>query len=291
MEQAGGGFLFLHNVAELPKWMQAKLFQAIQSGSFCHLGGNQPIALTARIAASTSEDLATLAAAGKFFHELFYYLHVVPVHVPALRNRREDVAPLADQFLQESLRLRPPGKAAHPLAFAKDAHRALESYNWPGNVYELSNLVRRAVVFASGAEINAADMADLFPPPAATDAVETITIPYAGDLRIIERSIVSEVINRYNGNKSAAARALGLHRKTLYRILEDERHSERIRSSASWPSAKASRSPLAEVAPPKSTRLSADARRRLLAALPPNRLGRSGPRSCSIPTGTGWARI
>jgi DNA-binding NtrC family response regulator len=224
LEQAAGGFFFLHNVTELPKWMHAKLFQAIQSGSFCRLGGNQSIPLTARIAASTEKDLSALAASGDFFHELFYYLHVVPVHVPALRERRDDITPLADQFLQESLRSRPAGKPSHRLAFSKEAHRALETYRWPGNVYELSNLVRRAVVFASGPEITAGEMAELFPPPAATDAVETITIPYASDLKVIERSIVSEVINRHNGNKSAAARALGLHRKTLYRILEDERH-------------------------------------------------------------------
>ncbi|HEY1785187.1 MAG TPA: helix-turn-helix domain-containing protein, partial [Pirellulales bacterium] len=149
---------------------------------------------------------------------------VVPVHVPTLRERRDDITSLADQFLQESLRLRPAGKPTSRLALSKDAHRALEAYSWPGNVYELSNLVRRAVVFAVGAEITAADMSELFPPPAATDAVETITIPYTGDLKIIERSIVSEVVNRHQGNKSAAARALGLHRKTLYRILEDERH-------------------------------------------------------------------
>jgi DNA-binding NtrC family response regulator len=223
LEQASGGFLFLHNVSELPKWMQAKLFQVIQSGCFNRLGSNQPLALTARIAASTTEDLMTSAAAGKFFHELYYYLHVVPVHVPPLRLRQDDISPLADQFLQESLRLRPAGKATGRLAFSRDGHRALEAYSWPGNVYELSNLVRRAVVFATGSEISAADLAELFPPPAARDSVETITIPYAGDLKIIERSIVSEVINRYNGNKSAAARALGLHRKTLYRILEDER--------------------------------------------------------------------
>jgi two-component system, NtrC family, response regulator HydG len=223
LEQAGTGFLFLHNVSELPKWMQARVFHVIQSGCFCRLGSNQSLPLTARIAASATEDLAVLAASGKFFHELYYYLHVVPVHVPSLHQRRDDICPLADQFLEDSLRLRPAGKPIHRLAFSKDAHRLLEAYAWPGNVYELSNLVRRAVVFASGSEISASELAELFPPPAAQDPGETITIPYAGDLKIIERSIVSEVINRYNGNKSAAARALGLHRKTLYRILEDER--------------------------------------------------------------------
>ena len=203
--------------------MQAKLFQAIQCGSFCRLGGDQPVPLTARIAASTAEDLSTLAASAKFFHELFYYLQVVPVPVPSLRDRREDIVPLADQFLQDCLRSAPAGKQSNRLAFSKDAHRALEAYSWPGNVYELSNLVRRAVVFASGAEITAAAMAELFPPTTPQDAVETITIPYASDLKIIERSIVSHIVDRHNGNKSAAARALGLHRKTLYRILDDER--------------------------------------------------------------------
>ncbi len=215
--------MFLHNVAELPKWMQARIFQVIQNGSFCRLGGIQPIPLTARIVASTVDDLAALATSGGFFHELYYYLNVVPVHVPSLRNRRADIIPLADQFLQDSLRLRPPEKRADRLAFSKEAHRALENYAWPGNVYELKNLVRHAVVFASAAEITCQEVVELFPARTAPEGADTITIPYAGDLKVIERSIVSEVINRHNGNKSAAARALGLHRKTLYRILEDER--------------------------------------------------------------------
>ena len=117
LEQAAAGFLFLHNVSELPKWMQAKLFQAIQSGSFCRQGDDQPIPLTARVAASTTVDLAALAAAGKFFHELYYYLHVVPVNVPALVNRRDDITPLADQFLQESLRFAPRRKIFQSTGF------------------------------------------------------------------------------------------------------------------------------------------------------------------------------
>ncbi len=222
LEQAGAGFLFLHNVSELPKWVQARLFQVMQSGFFCRVGGNQPIPLAVRIAASTTDDLAALVASGEFFHELYYHLNVVPVHVPSLRNRRADILPLAEQFLDESLRLRPIGRQPDRMTFSKEAHRALEDYAWPGNVYELSNLVRRAVVFASEPEITAEQLAEMFSPTALPDDVETITIPCAGDLRFIERSIVSQIVNRCKGNKSAAARALGLHRKTLYRILEDD---------------------------------------------------------------------
>jgi DNA-binding NtrC family response regulator len=130
---------------------------------------------------------------------------------------------LADQFSQESLRMRPAGKPSHRVAFSSDAHRALKAHCWPGNAYELSNLVRRAVVFGSGAEITAAELGEMSPARTAPDAIDTITIPYAGDMRVIERSIVSEIITRFKGNKSAAARALGLHRKTLYRILDEER--------------------------------------------------------------------
>jgi DNA-binding NtrC family response regulator len=222
LEQAAAGFLFLHNVSELPKWAQAKLFQVMQSGSFCRVGGHQPIPLAARIAASTADDLGALVASGEFFHELYYHLNVVPIHVPSLRNRRADILPLAEQFLEESLRLRPAAKQPDRMTFSKEARHALEAYAWPGNVYELSNLVRRAVVFASGPEITAEQLTEMFSPTALPDDVETITIPCAGDLRFIERSIVSEIVNRCKGNKSAAARALGLHRKTLYRILEDE---------------------------------------------------------------------
>jgi DNA-binding NtrC family response regulator len=225
LEQAAAGFLFLHSVSELPKWMQAKLSQAIQNGFFCRLGGSQPIPLTARIAASTADNLSALAASGDFFRAFAYHLNVVPVSVPALRDRREDIAPLADLFLQESLQLRPAGKS-NRLAFSKDAHRALEAYSWSGNAYELNNLVRRAVVFGSSAEITAAELAEIFPARSAADGVDTITIPYSSDLKVIERSIVSEIIGRFNGNKSAAARALGLHRKTLYRILEDEQNGQ-----------------------------------------------------------------
>jgi DNA-binding NtrC family response regulator len=222
IERASDGTLFLHNVLELPKWMQAKLLQAIQAGTFLRQGGDRPVPFRTRIAASATVDLPEAARRGVLLDELQSYLDVASLRVPPLRDRREDIRPLVKSLMQESDCLSLVRERGHELHFANDAWGALEAYDWPGNVYELSNFVRRAIIFAVDPYITAARVAELLPPLEASGGTTMITVPLAGDLKLIERAIVADVINRAHGNKSAAARALGLHRKTLYRIIGDE---------------------------------------------------------------------
>ena len=115
------------------------------------------------------------------------------------------------------------------IEFTDEAFELLERYDWPGNLFELSNFVRRAIVFAVGMQVTAAHISELLPQLRTSRSDSTITVPFSGDLKLIERAIVVEVIHRSHGNKSVAARALGLHRKTLYRIIENQDEESSIR--------------------------------------------------------------
>jgi two-component system response regulator AtoC len=215
IEAAAGGTLFLHHVEQLPRWMQAELLHAVQEGKFLRRDGSTPVDFRVQLAASASQDLSALTHTGVLLENFRAFLDVAPLTVPPLRERQEDIRPLMAHLLQQS-----DCKSTKNLRFSADALTLLEAHSWPGNVYELSNFIRRATVFASEARISAARAAELLTPARLPRSANTITVPFAGDLKRIEQSIVMEVINRFQGNKAAAARALGLHRRTLYRILE-----------------------------------------------------------------------
>jgi DNA-binding NtrC family response regulator len=217
IEQAAGGTLFLRNLVGLPRWMQEQLLQAAQAGRFFRKGGVKPIPFRARIAASTLCDPARSVKEGRLLDELHFYLGAHSLVIPPLRDRREDIRPLISALVQEasrdpSLSVRGPAPT-----FSEESLQLLEAHNWPGNVCELSNVVRRVFVFISEPEVTADHVAEMLPVLPGSD---TITVPFGGNLKEIERAIVAEVIHRARGNKSAAARSLGLHRKTLYRIIE-----------------------------------------------------------------------
>ena len=215
IEAAAGGTLFLHHVDHLPRWMQAELLHAMQEGKFLRRDGSTPVEFRVQLAASASQDLSALTHTGVLLENFRAFLDVAPLTVPPLRERQEDIRPLMAHLLQLS-----DCTSAKQLRFSEDALSLLEAHSWPGNVYELGNFIRRATVFAAKARISAARASELLTPARAPRSANTITVPFAGDLKRIEQSIVMEVINRFQGNKAAAARALGLHRRTLYRILE-----------------------------------------------------------------------
>ncbi|WP_172992046.1 sigma-54-dependent transcriptional regulator [Lacipirellula parvula] len=228
MERAAGGMLFLHRVANIPKWMQAELATAFLEQRFLRVGGVAPVALEARIVASTSENIEPLVRAGGFVDDLHNFLSQAPLEVPPLRRRREDIRPLLASLMKEANRTSQSYDRRRKIEFTEEAMAKLERYEWPGNVYELENFVRRAIVFTSESQLSAARVAELLPPTRPPANTEMISVPYIGDLKIMERALVSEVINRSHGNKSAAARTLGLHRKSLYRIMEqDDENAEK----------------------------------------------------------------
>jgi two-component system, NtrC family, response regulator AtoC len=203
MELAATGTIVLDEVGSLSLAMQAKLLRVLQERTFDRLGGTKPVHLHARIIAISNVDLQDAVAARAFREDLFYRLNVVPLHVPALRERPLDIKPLALKFLaqfaatyhRDGLRLVP------------DALTALQKYPFPGNVRELRNMAERAVVQSVGNEITAADL-----PAAVREATSTTKKP---SLEELERNYIAEILDYTRGRKSKAAEILGISRKTL----------------------------------------------------------------------------
>jgi DNA-binding NtrC family response regulator len=216
-----GGTLFLDGVAELPLWAQVKLLDALQPGGDCRpRDGGEP-ACNARVIASSTCDLQTAMAKNRFYSGLYYHLDAVRIDVPALRHRQQDIRPLAEHFLAAAgVAL---GSAGHdlPRHFSAEAWQALLQYEWPGNVLELAAVVAHAAMLADGPEIGPACIAGLLGRVRRYPDAETISVSLAGGLKQMELALVHEVIRRCRGNKAAAARALKLHRRTLYRLLEE----------------------------------------------------------------------
>jgi DNA-binding NtrC family response regulator len=210
----------LHNVTELPGWLQGQLLEVLQQGWFTRPGTNERVEIDVRVIATTSKSLQGAVARGEVLQELFYFLSIMPIVIPPLRHRREDIRPLVEHFVDEMPNLRKTSPDSTRVRFSKEAMNCLLDYHWPGNVRELANVVQRSAILATGDEIAVANFSE--PPVEKREASDSnsITVPLSGDLKIIERHIINEVIKRCQGNKAAAARQLGLHRKTLYRLLE-----------------------------------------------------------------------
>nr|MBC8329259.1 sigma-54-dependent Fis family transcriptional regulator [Planctomycetota bacterium] len=217
-ELAWAGTLFLDEVGDLPPGIQAKLLTLLEDRVFRRVGGTRQLQLEARVVAATNRDLEKEVAEGRFRPDLYYRLKVVPVEIPPLRRRFEDVAALARYFLTQYRREF--GVAVN--AFDPAALRAMEAYGWPGNVRELRNAVERAALLAPGNTISLADL----PPevagegrPSAT-GLGSLELPAEGiDLQELERRWVGEALERCAGNRSRAARLLGMNRDQIrYRI-------------------------------------------------------------------------
>jgi len=207
LEMAEGGTVVLDEVAALAPAIQAKLLRVIEERAFERLGGTEKLRMDARVMALTNTDLQKAVAAGRFREDLFFRLNVLAIHVPPLRERRADIAPLAAHFLA---RLGPVHGRADA-ALSSDALRLLEAYAWPGNVRELKNAIEHALVFAKDAQLSAQDFPEIL--RAAQDGHGP-----AGPLRSLE-DIEHEAIKatleatRYKIGK--AAEVLGISRKTL----------------------------------------------------------------------------
>ena len=225
IEQARGGTLLLDDVSQLPLWAQVTLLDVLQQGR-TGLAGTRPVAgAGVRVIASSTADLAAAMERRTFTSSLYYYLNVVQIHVPPLRYRPQDIRALAEKYLAaaNALRTQQAGKQG-PCRFSDDALRCLLEYEWPGNTLQLASVVARAALLADSEEIGPARMSDAIGKPVARGVSDTIPVPLLGNLAEIERYIIGEVLHRCRGNKAAAARALGLHRRTLYRMLQDEPH-------------------------------------------------------------------
>jgi transcriptional regulator with GAF, ATPase, and Fis domain len=209
-QRAHGGTLFLDEIGEMPVALQAKLLRAIQEGEVQPLGAARPVKVDVRIVAATNRPLDRSVAAGTFRADLYYRLNVVPLHIPPLRERAEDIPVLAAHFLRESKRRLTPGAAT-----------ALARYSWPGNVREMENVIERLVVLKPAGDLELADL-----PPAIRGAqpahasVAAVELPAEGiDLYAVlgelEDRLIREALERSGGNRNQAAHSLGIKRTTL----------------------------------------------------------------------------
>jgi len=213
-EAADGGTLFLDEIGEIPLGLQPKILRVLQSGEIDRLGADRPIAVDVRIVAATHRELEKMVEDGEFRQDLYYRLAVVPLRVPSLKERREDIPLLVEHFLQR-MRERT-GRAG--LELPPEAFAALGRYDWPGNVRELENLIERLVVMSRE------DTLDLNHLPAkfreGANRESRFQLPEEGlVLEELERDLILQALRRHQGNRTRAARDLGLTRNTLlYRM-------------------------------------------------------------------------
>jgi transcriptional regulator with GAF, ATPase, and Fis domain len=203
IELASSGVLFLDEVTEMSQSAQAKFLRVLQEREFQRLGGTRPIKANVRVIAATNRDLQKAVAQGAFREDLYYRLQVFEIAIPPLRDRRSDVLPLAEVFLQDIAR-----SFGRPVAgLTADAKRELLEHRWPGNVRELRNALERAAILCEGGLIAPQHLVLRTAPPAAT--AET-------DLNLVEQQTIGHVMREMRGNKSKAAKRLGLTRTQLY---------------------------------------------------------------------------
>jgi len=216
-EQADGGTLFLDEIGELSEAAQARLLRVLETRRFERVGGARTLAVDVRLIAATHRDLRERVRAGKFREDLYYRIGVVPLHVPPLRERREDIVPLAEHFLARFAA----AMGRRGAAFSPAAQAALAAHWWPGNVRELRNVVERAVVLADRSLIELDDLDPLAPPAAPSTAADTASAPAAppAALHDLERDAVVRALATTRGNKAQAAQLLGIDRTTLYKKL------------------------------------------------------------------------
>ncbi|HET6921919.1 MAG TPA: sigma-54 dependent transcriptional regulator [Anaeromyxobacteraceae bacterium] len=217
-ERAHGGTLFLDEVGEMSPSVQVKLLRVLQDGVVERLGGTQPIQVEARLVAATNKDLEAEVRAGRFREDLFYRLNVVQVRLPPLRERREDVPLLAAAFLRRFAERN--GKKLR--GFTTAALAAVESYDWPGNVRELMHAVERGVVLTRRELVDVEDLPEAVRaarrgPPA---AAPVLSVAVGTPLEEIERTVIRETLRHTRGDKSLAAKLLGVAARTIYRKLD-----------------------------------------------------------------------
>ena len=246
-EQAAGGTLFLDEIGDMPPEAQTRLLRVLQEGEYMTVGGRTPIKANVRIVAATHRDLRRLIQQGLFREDLFYRLNVVPIRLPPLRERIDDIPELANHYLQAATADGLPTKVLSPEAMAR-----LKQHRWPGNVRELVNLVRRLSALYSeeviGVETIEAELADamsaLEQSPAPADVAAEVSLADAVDRHLqslfaahgdrlppdgmydrviseVERPLLSLALGATRGNQLRAARLLGLNRNTLRKKIKD----------------------------------------------------------------------
>ena len=211
-ELADGGTLFLDEVGDMPQSIQVKLLRFLQEKSFERVGGTKTLTVHVRIISATNRDLAEMIKEGTFREDLYYRLRVVKIEVPPLRERKEDIPALVDQFLQEFANMH--GKPVTKLS--DEVMKLISLYSWPGNIRELRNCIESSVVMARSDTLTIDDI-----PEYLTYKVNEVELDDTeGLLHKMERQAITEVLDKTAGDKVKAAKILGIGLRTLYRKLE-----------------------------------------------------------------------
>ncbi|OAX53563.1 MULTISPECIES: sigma-54-dependent transcriptional regulator [Xanthomonas translucens group] len=213
IREADGGTLFLDEIGDMPLPMQAKLLRFLQEGEVSPLGGRGAQKVDVRVVAATHRELAQLVADGRFRSDLRYRLNVVPIELPPLRERGDDIVLLAQHFLEDG------ASAARTLSAAAQAR--LRAYPWPGNVRELRNAMQRCQVLVRTPTIEAHDLDELLAGDAAAAPAETAALTLPDAIAQLEKQMIQAALAQAQGNRAEAARRLGIHRQLLYRKLDD----------------------------------------------------------------------
>jgi two-component system nitrogen regulation response regulator NtrX len=224
LEQAHGGTLFLDEIADMPMNTQAKMLRVLTDQSYTRVGGQRPVKVDVRVLSATSRDLAEEIAAGRFREDLYYRLNVVPVRIPPLKERREDIPDLVNHFLTRFAAER---RIPTP-RIAEEALAALQAHDWPGNVRQLRNIIERTLILAPGDRVDCIEI-DLLPSEIVEGqgggSVNTASIAIMGSpLReareSFEREYLKIQIRRFSGNISRTASFIGMERSALHRKLK-----------------------------------------------------------------------
>jgi len=232
LERATGGTLFLDEIANMSASVQAKLLRVLEESSFMRLGGTRPIKVNVRLIAATNADLKVAVQRGEFREDLYYRLNVVPLYIPPLRERKEDIVPLALDLLQHfnrELKKRFTG-------FTPSAATLLQQYGWPGNIRELKNVIERTMILAPEGDVDAVALPEeirsharaesreyIHAETSLADVESEVTGQPLVSLRELEDQYIQEVLTATGNNKTQAARILGIHPTSLMRRLKKER--------------------------------------------------------------------
>lgn len=223
LEQAHGGTLLLDEVADMPLETQGKIVRALQDQTFERVGGKTKVEVDVRVIASTSKDLQAEMAAGRFRQDLFYRLNVVPMRLPPLKERRDDIGNLLEHFMAQAAEV----SGLPPRSLGDDARAILQAYDWPGNVRQLRNVIDWLLIMAPG-ESNEQIRSDMLPPDigamslspmALNDSSEVMSLPLREAREIFERRYLESQVTRFGGNISRTASFVGMERSALHRKL------------------------------------------------------------------------
>jgi len=226
-ELADGGTLFMDEIGDLSPATQAKLLRVLQEGEFERLGGTRTLKVDVRLVAATNADLTALVREKRFREDLFYRLNVITIQIPPLRERREDIPLLAQHFLRRFA-----AKNAKAISgFTEEALDLLQTYAWPGNVRELENVIERAVVLSRSSMISPADFPETL--VGSEQAARHLVISIGTPLEDVEDRLIEETLRYTKGDKTIAAKLLGIATRTIYRRLKGEPESTQESEPAS----------------------------------------------------------